>query len=59
MQSRSKSNNLIALLIALILILLGFVLAFIHQQSESKEKAVKAPVAVISYIFTKTNKFRV
>lgn len=47
MKSRSKSNNLIAILIALILIAIGFSLAFIHRQSESNEKNAKAPVAEI------------
>jgi len=48
MKSKSKSNNLIALLIALTLIIIGFVLGFIHQQSESNEKNDKTPVAVIT-----------
>jgi hypothetical protein len=47
MKSRSKSNNLIAILIALILIAIGFALAFIHRQSESSEKNAKTPVAAI------------
>jgi uncharacterized membrane protein len=47
MKSRSKSNNLVALLIAFILIAIGFALAFIHQQSESNEKNSKTPVAAI------------
>jgi cell division protein FtsN len=47
MKSRSKSNNLIALLIAVILITIGFALAFIHRQSESSEKNAKAPVTAI------------
>ena len=47
MKSRSKSNNLVALLIALILIAIGFALAFIHRQSESNEQNAKEPVAAI------------
>jgi len=47
MKSRSKSNNLVALLIAVILIAIGFALAFIHRQSESNEQNAKTPVAVI------------
>jgi len=47
MKSRSKSNNLVALLIAVILIAIGFALAFIHRQSESNEQSAKAPVAAI------------
>jgi len=47
MKSRSKSNNLIAILIALILIAIGFALAFIHRQSESNEKNTRSPVAAI------------
>jgi glucose uptake protein GlcU len=48
MESRSKSNNFIAILIALILIAVGFALAFIHRQSESKENNVQKPVAAIA-----------
>jgi len=47
MKTRSKSNNLVALLIALILIAIGFALGFIHRQSESKEKANKTPVTAV------------
>ena len=47
MKTRSKSNNLIALFIALLLIAIGFALGFIHRQSESKEKANKAPVSAV------------
>ena len=47
MKSRSKSNNLVALLIALILIAIGFALAFIHRQSESNEQNAREPVAAI------------
>ena len=48
MKSRFKSNNYIAILIALILIILGFVLGFIHKQSESSEKQKQSdtPVAI-------------
>jgi hypothetical protein len=47
MKSRFKSNNLFAVLIALFLIAAGFVLGFIHRQSESSEKQDKTPVAVV------------
>jgi cell division protein FtsN len=47
MKSRSKSNNLVALLIAVILIAIGFALAFIHRQSESNEQSAKTPVTTI------------
>lgn len=42
MNSRFKSNNLIAILIAIILFATGFVLYFMHQQSESNEKLGQA-----------------
>jgi len=48
MKSRSKSNNFIAILIAVILIAIGFALAFIHRQSAPKENHIKKPVAVIT-----------
>jgi len=48
MKSRSKSNNFIAILIAVILIAIGFALAFIHRQSESKADHVKKPVTAIT-----------
>jgi hypothetical protein len=35
MKSRSKSNNFIAIFIALLLFAIGFVLYFIHAQSET------------------------
>lgn len=47
MKTRYKTNNLIALLIALLLITFGFALGFIHRQSESKEKVDKTPVAAV------------
>jgi len=52
MKSRFKSNNYIALLIALILIILGFVLGFIHRQSESsdKQKQTDTPVAMVTRV---------
>lgn len=52
MKSRFKSNNYIAILIALILIVLGFVLGFIHKQSESSEKQKQAdtPVAIVTSV---------
>lgn len=50
MHSRFKSNNLVAILIAIILIAAGFVLAFMHRQAESNEKLgqVRTPAAVIA-----------
>jgi len=41
MNSRFKSNNLIAVLIALLLMGTGFVLSFIHRQSESRLEQAK------------------
>jgi hypothetical protein len=38
MDSRFKTSNIVALLIAVSLIATGFALNFIHQQSESAEK---------------------
>lgn len=38
MNSRSKSNNFIALLIAIALFAIGFALYFIHQNSESNQQ---------------------
>jgi cell division protein FtsN len=49
MKTRSKSNNLIAILIAVILMAIGFTLAFIHRQSESNERKAKTPVAVLTH----------
>ncbi len=48
MNSRFKSNNLVAILIAVILFATGFALYFIHRQSESKQEQDKAPTAFIS-----------
>jgi cell division protein FtsN len=48
MESRFKSNNFIAILIAVILIAIGFALAFIHRQSVPKENQTKKPVATIT-----------
>jgi len=36
MESRFKSNNFIAILIALILVATGFALAFVHRHSKSE-----------------------
>jgi len=47
MKSLPKSNNLVALLIAVILIAIGFALAFIHQKSESDEQSTRVPVTTI------------
>lgn len=38
MKYQSKSNNFIAVLIALMLFAAGFILFFLHEQSESDEK---------------------
>lgn len=38
MNSRSKTNNFIALLIAIALFAIGFTLYFIHQNSESNKQ---------------------
>ena len=48
MESRFKSNNFIAILIALILVATGFALAFIHRHSQSEKNHDKKPVAVFS-----------
>jgi len=40
MKSRFKSNDFFAILIAVALIAIGFVLLFIHQQSSSNEEHV-------------------
>jgi len=50
MNSRFKTNNLVAILIAITLITTGFVLAFMHRQSESNEKLgqVRIPAAMIA-----------
>ena len=42
MNSRSKTNNFVALLIAAILFAAGFALYFAHQQLESKEQVGQA-----------------
>lgn len=47
-ESRFKSNNFIAILIALILVATGFALAFIHRHSESETNHEKKPVAALS-----------
>lgn len=48
MESRFKSNNFIAILIALILIATGFALAFIHRQSKTESDHEKKPVAMVA-----------
>jgi flagellar basal body-associated protein FliL len=48
MESRFKSNNFIAILIALILMATGFALAFLHRQSESKTNQEEKPVAAMT-----------
>ena len=57
MKSRFKPNNLFAILIALFLIAAGFVLAFIHKRSESREENNKPPVAVLTIIASEKDKF--
>ena len=57
MKSRFKPNNLFALLIALFLIAAGFVLAFIHRQSESREENNKPPVAALMISASQKNNF--
>ena len=48
MSSRFKSNNFIAVIIALLLMGTGFVLSFLHRQSESRLEQAKLnqPAAV-------------
>jgi cell division protein FtsN len=48
MKPHFKSNNFVALLIAVILIAIGFALAFIHKQSESNEENTNTPVTSIT-----------
>ena len=50
MNSRFKTNNFVALLIAVILFAIGFGLYFAHQQAKSNEQVgqVKTPVTTIS-----------
>ena len=49
MNSRSKSNNFIALLIAIALFAIGFALYFLHQNSESGKQLgqLKTPGSVM------------
>lgn len=51
MNSRFKTNNLIAILVAIILFATGFVLYFMHQQSKPNETLgqVRKPATVIAY----------
>jgi len=50
MNTHSKSNNFIAILIAVILFAIGFLLYFIHEQSQSTEQnelgQTKTPSAI-------------
>jgi flagellar basal body-associated protein FliL len=48
MESRFKSNNFIAILIALILVATGFALAFVHRHSESEANQEKKPIAALT-----------
>jgi len=45
MESRFKSNNFIAILIAIFLVAAGFALAFIHRHSKSEASHENKPVA--------------
>jgi hypothetical protein len=45
MKSQFKSNNFIAIIIALILFAVGFLLLFIHQQSESSQTGGRVKTA--------------
>jgi hypothetical protein len=57
MNSRSKSNNFIAILIALLLFAAGFILLFIHEQSEpdDKQKRVKEQTTAVHETDTTRN----
>jgi Tfp pilus assembly protein PilO len=46
MEFRSKSNNYVAILIAVMLIAMGFALAFIHKQSKSDEQKEQLKVTI-------------
>jgi len=48
MESRFKSNNFIAILIAIFLVAAGFALAFIHRHSKSEASHDEKPVAATS-----------
>ena len=48
MKSRSKSNNFIAILIAMLLFALGFVLYFIHAQTESEQNRDQRQSSVLT-----------
>jgi len=56
MNSRSKTNNFVALLIAAILFATGFALYFAHQQIESKEKVgqFRAPETAVTANISRT-----
>lgn len=54
MKSRSKSNNFIAILIALLLFALGFVLYFIHEQTQTEETSSQRQSSVLSTIKDQT-----
>ena len=46
MKVHSKSNNFIAILIALLLFAAGFIMYFIHQQSQSDNADKNTPVGL-------------
>jgi uncharacterized membrane protein len=49
MHARFKANNFIAILIAIMLLVIGLALGFIHKQMESDEEQNKSglPVAIL------------
>ncbi len=57
MKSRFKPNNFFALLIAVILIIIGFVLAAIHRQSEANKGEPGTPVSAISETILEIREF--
>lgn len=60
MESRFKSNNFVAILIALLLFAAGFVLYFMHEQADSsgKRRPVKATTAFITEVMSPGNDSR-
>jgi hypothetical protein len=53
MKTRSKSNNFIAILIAVILFAIGFLLYFVHEQSQSSDQKELGQSKTPSAITTK------
>ena len=58
MNSRFRSNNIVALLIAMLLIATGFALSFINARSDSltKQKTIKVPTSDITQTSSMTGK---